>query len=451
MKKTLLEEELNKFKFLFGYDTSKTLSENQILVSEQATTTTKELGAAVKAVGADIKLLSAAEKDVMSAKLASKPIGGMKTADDLIKGIASGAIKGKELASAQQVIFKSTTNPKIIDGLAKNFAKAGKVEEWAILAKDQKKGFDKYMRSKGYGDAQIEAMKKEVPHVFEPASKTVPGQMGSVKKTGKPKTPGSPKNTARGKKLAQQQKDTIQKLGTWDKVKAHWAKHWKKYGITLGATALAYWLLFPGAEDVDATVDITNDNPNDVPPGIVPASPQTQYRYCPNFPMSVGCASEKIREMQNCLPATTSTGKTVKRDGYFGPVTAQALKDKGYSTTVTQEIYDKIKSECAGTPSPAPAPAPETIEPLQPLPTGQVPQPPVDLGSMEPQGVPAQTTADLGSPIGDVSRGVSRAQRQVDRAEKQQLRGTERRDRRAAADQAKVDRALLNRDRKLGL
>lgn len=448
MKNILLEEELRKIKFLFDYSPGRTLNEN--LVSEQAKTTQKLTGAA-KAAVADLKILSDAEKAALSAKLARKPISGMKNADDLLKGITDGVIKGTELGKAHIQIFKSSTNPKIIEGMSKNLAKAGQIDEWFLVSKQRKKSFDRMMAENGYSKAHIDAMKKEAPHLFTNVKgAAATGKVGSVKNTGKttgkPKTAPSPKNKQSGEKLARQKGKKIKELGTWQKVKDHWAKYWKAYGITLGALALAYWLIFPSAEDVDATVDVTDDTPVVPDTSTTTPAPSTgiQYRVCSSFPMTIGCVSEMIREIQNCLPQTTSTGQTVKRDGRFGPVTNQALIDKGYSTKITQEVYNEIKSECGGTA--APSPAPEPMTPMQSLPIGQVPQSQVNLGEPQPQTVPTLSTSDLGTPQGDLSGNVQRAQNRVDRAQKRQLRRQERRDRRADRDQQRVDQALLRRD-----
>ena len=62
------------------------------------------------------------------------------------------------------------------------------------------------------------------------------------------------------------------------------------------------------------------------------------YKDCPSFPMTKGCKSMKIMEVQECLK--------IKPDGKFGTETLNALKAKGYGETITQEVYDKIKAEC---------------------------------------------------------------------------------------------------------
>ena len=62
------------------------------------------------------------------------------------------------------------------------------------------------------------------------------------------------------------------------------------------------------------------------------------YKVCDSFPLTKGCSGSKVSEFQKCIGVTA--------DGKFGPKTEQKLKDKGYSTTVTQEVYDKILKNC---------------------------------------------------------------------------------------------------------
>ena len=62
------------------------------------------------------------------------------------------------------------------------------------------------------------------------------------------------------------------------------------------------------------------------------------YKVCDSFPLTKGCSGSKVSEFQKCIGVTA--------DGKFGDKTEQRLKDKGYSTTVTQEVYDKILKNC---------------------------------------------------------------------------------------------------------
>jgi hypothetical protein len=64
------------------------------------------------------------------------------------------------------------------------------------------------------------------------------------------------------------------------------------------------------------------------------------WRECTDFPLTKGCKGDKVSKIQNCLG--------ISADGKFGSGTEKALSNEGYSTTVTQEIYDKIMSNCGG-------------------------------------------------------------------------------------------------------
>ena len=94
--------------------------------------------------------------------------------------------------------------------------------------------------------------------------------------------------------------------------------------ITVGGTD--YPMSCEGMSDDDTTDDDSGDGSG------------TTYRVCDSFPLTKGCKGSKVSEFQKCIG--------VSADGKFGPKTEQGLKDKGYSTTVTQEVYDKILKNC---------------------------------------------------------------------------------------------------------
>ena len=66
----------------------------------------------------------------------------------------------------------------------------------------------------------------------------------------------------------------------------------------------------------------------------------SKWKDCPNFPLTKGCKGEKVEKIQNCL--------RISVDGKFGSETEKTISDKGYSTPVTQEVYDKIIANCGG-------------------------------------------------------------------------------------------------------
>jgi len=107
--------------------------------------------------------------------------------------------------------------------------------------------------------------------------------------------------------------------GTWSE---------KDGGIVITVSGTDYSISCEGMEGSD---DTDTDNGGGDGSG-------TGYRVCDSFPLTKGCKGSKVSEFQKCIG--------VSADGKFGPKTEQGLKDKGYSTTVTQEVYDKILKNC---------------------------------------------------------------------------------------------------------
>lgn len=68
---------------------------------------------------------------------------------------------------------------------------------------------------------------------------------------------------------------------------------------------------------------------------------KSKWRNCTSFPLTKGCKSDKVSKIQSCLGITA--------DGKFGPMTEKTLSSKGYGISVTQEVYDKIVSNCGKT------------------------------------------------------------------------------------------------------
>ena len=87
--------------------------------------------------------------------------------------------------------------------------------------------------------------------------------------------------------------------------------------------------------------EIWDEKTNSCVPLVVPSDPKSKWKDCPDFPLTKGCKGEKVKKIQDCLG--------ISSDGKFGSGTEKAISDKGYSTPVTQEIYDKIMANCGGT------------------------------------------------------------------------------------------------------
>ena len=73
------------------------------------------------------------------------------------------------------------------------------------------------------------------------------------------------------------------------------------------------------------------------------------YKPCDNFPLELGCISDKIKTIQTCMNPTAN----LKVDGYFGPLTLKAMQDNSYfadndkdDTTITKSVYDTIMKKC---------------------------------------------------------------------------------------------------------
>jgi hypothetical protein len=132
-------------------------------------------------------------------------------------------------------------------------------------------------------------------------------------------------------------------IATWENLKRHFGKHWKKY-LATGLAIAIFAYFWPDEEEppVDPCV----------PPDVY--DPQTgkciakgggdndgeRWKNCPTFPLVKWCQSELIRDVQKCIG--------VDADSKFGPRTEIKLIEKGYETTITQEVYDEIMRKCKG-------------------------------------------------------------------------------------------------------
>jgi hypothetical protein len=351
MKNMNLNEEIQKIIFLSKYNTKNTLVENKILLEQVLTTVAKD----VKLAGST---LAKAEAEAIMGRIAKNPnkYPGLTKIDDVVNGVKAGN------PVAIQAVFKGTTNPQILNTLATKLINTPAVMNKLVTnAKNQKKSVDAYLRQLGYSDDSINALKNADKNAtyFKPTGgvpgKPTPGKpSGGTKPTGKPKTKNtskpSAKNTTKGQNFAKSKRgQKIKELGTWEKVKAHWSKYWMAY-IGLGALAAAFWYFFPDGEIDDAEVNVEVD---DTPvtgggSGSGSGGGSSRWRDCSDFPYTQGCRSEVVREIQSCLK-TDANGNPLRADGYFGPKTEGALTKKGYSTEVTKEVYDKIKSACGTT------------------------------------------------------------------------------------------------------
>ena len=120
--------------------------------------------------------------------------------------------------------------------------------------------------------------------------------------------------------------DAWKKITDPNKNKWNWKKM-LKWGAVAGVSAGALYYIYKKTH-------------GEAPPPIVPPVPVPggKCKPCSSFPMNIWCKSDKIREVQKCIGATA--------DGCYGPKTEAKLKEKGYSTTITKDVYDKIIKNC---------------------------------------------------------------------------------------------------------
>jgi len=128
------------------------------------------------------------------------------------------------------------------------------------------------------------------------------------------------------KEYAEQITKQSTRSGTWEAIKKHFGKHWKKYAAA-GLLAAIFAYFYPGeTPPPDPTVPVPDPDEDRI------------YRYCPDFPFTKFCKNDKIREIQKCIGAEV--------DGAYGPETERKLKENGYSTTITKEVFDEILEKC---------------------------------------------------------------------------------------------------------
>ena len=134
-----------------------------------------------------------------------------------------------------------------------------------------------------------------------------------------------------GKYTIYQDKKVIMTLSTGEELKGKWSYNTETEKIVADFNGrIVNVPCAPGTE---------NPEPE---PEKNPVSQKSRYVVCPNFPLTKGCKGEKVEKAQECLGGLVVDGK-------FGKNTQGALVDKGYGTVLTQEVYDKIISNCGGT------------------------------------------------------------------------------------------------------
>jgi hypothetical protein len=131
-----------------------------------------------------------------------------------------------------------------------------------------------------------------------------------------------------GAEVAEQAGKKSTKKSTWQAIKEHIKRNRGKYALGAAALALAAYAYFYPGEKPEEEEEPT------------PTPTPSRYTDCPDFPFIKFCKNDKIREIQKCIGA--------KVDGTYGPETEGKLKEKGYPTTITKEVFDEIIKKCGG-------------------------------------------------------------------------------------------------------
>lgn len=147
--KNIIQEEINRFKLLSKYDSSQTLTENTISLSEQA----QALKTLFK-TDAAVARTAARELDagLMGVKGGITRVDGvvLRNSDDIIKAVKAGKLAPAELGKVNTALLKSTKNPAVktaviqdVVGTTTFATKYGTKTEAEAIAALQAKGWTK--------------------------------------------------------------------------------------------------------------------------------------------------------------------------------------------------------------------------------------------------------------------------------------------------------------------
>ena len=116
-----------------------------------------------------------------------------------------------------------------------------------------------------------------------------------------------------------------------------------------------------------------------------------KYRPCSDFPFTVGCINDKIKDIQGCL---NKLGSVLKVDGYFGPITLKEMAAQSIfaddetdvllqNNSITKEIYDRLMARCKDKESKDDGKVKrEKLEPIKTLPIKPIALPALDPKAM---------------------------------------------------------------------
>jgi len=332
-----MESILNRVKLLIEYDTTKTLSENLLIVEQlsSADDLAKAFGILGKSASDDIVKAAGIVDDL------AKPISSM---DDFLKLYKTGKVTAQNVGKVQTQLLKNASLPitqktAMVDNfVTQSIKKSRGVGKTSTQISDDlvSKGYPKDVAD-DVGNKLSSHWKgnKSGPSAF----KSQGGKQGSnvikskVTRSGKTKNL-KPKRTKNPNPKAAEDAAKIEaELAKGGKP---WPA-WVKWGTGLGIGALALWWYFHDSGDV---VTVPEDIPEEEPTtdndsgGGSTSGGGAGYTVCPGPQYTQGCKSETIRKVQGCLGLTP--------DSKFGPKTQAALEAKGFTNGFTDTDVDKI-------------------------------------------------------------------------------------------------------------
>lgn len=407
MEQMNIKEELSKHRLLSNYSPNKTVKENIESLKMKDNEKNEEVDEQILpglVRGSGKKLLPALEDVVKFASQRNKqPImaldiaaqGGKRavtSGDDLLKMLKAGSIDATNLARVNIGMFKAAgVGDDILKALASDIVKQKEfIKNYSQFAKSPSK-LKAALRQKGYSEAGADALIAEI--------KGTKGWGGVAKST--TTTTTKTVKTASGKSITLRStvgavKDLSvnaakQLVNGIKNLKWNWARI-LKWGAGLGLSAAAIWYFcfkndlapegipqeqpktggFPGGGDSGSTGG-----------GSTGGGSSTTYTPCTSFPMTYGCKSDQIREVQSCLGLEQKY-----QTGNFGPITMKAL---GGLKELTKEKYDAIIAKCKGTTA---VPPPQSASTTTTTPAATTTTTPTTLPPITPPPTPAEPVMD---------------------------------------------------------
>lgn len=378
---SLINENIEQMKLLINYNPKLTLTENRNVILEGG-----ELGKLLQTMGKDSKALLRAELEGLES--VSKLVGDskkFKTTDDLLLSIQAGKTNANDILKD---VLKNPSKfankfPEIYKSASSNYAHQlmNSKSELAIKFQNATPMDRKaLLRDSGYSKQAIENITQEVRAIEKSKLKSSLVNKG-VKDSSKVSEEIA-SATGKSEKEIQQiiKQDTffsknkeyftklynnIKSKGISKETLARWKQKgfinklgkipWKKVVLWAAAIGVSYYLLKTLLEKGRVFVDDTDTGGGGTGgSGGGNTGGSTSYTTCNDFPYKKGCSSSVVSEVQKCLG--------LGADGKFGSKTEAKLKELGYGTEITQDVYNKIKEKCGtsdGTTTTTTVPAPE--------------------------------------------------------------------------------------------